>query len=352
MLTDLRTAETQVAAWGDDVQSARDSLLSEQSFDAGLLDIRAKGQLLRQRVAAGVQLDDIGFRIRTMFPFPVALPWRRAQTASPSPAGYQAVLHCAEVLTGYLAALTIVMARHVGVELGPVAGLRRKLSERPHGVSMSDWTEIVRSAMGKQITTVIGPKSPLVELSELMGDGSDAYDALRDLTAMRNDLAHGRGPQGSQVAGAFHEALERLTDLFGACEWLMDYPVRLVEDTRWDSYSGSGTYTYRELTGDHHLVQQREATIGQPTLNKGRLYIADRAGSLHLLSPLVLWHECDECRVPSAFLLDAFDRGARVCRMRATDHNHIVHRDDVVGQFASLGLLGAEYASKRDDEHH
>jgi hypothetical protein len=340
-LADLRDTERQLQGWAAEVEAAKGSVLGEDARDAGVLQLRTAGQLLRQRVTAARQLDDIDYRIRTLFPFPVALPWRRAQTATRDLEGYQGILECAESLTGYLAVLSVLLARNLGVELGAVSGLRHKLATTSHGVSMSDWTEIVREVTGKKVSNASSATTSFIELTELMVDGSDAHEALRDLTEMRNDLSHHRGPKGSQVLAAFDDALARLVELYEACEWLVDYRVRLVEDTTWDSYSDRGRYTYRELVGDHYLVPQRRAETTETTLNKGRLYVVDREDALHLMSPLVLWHECDHCHLPSAFFLDAFDRRTRVCRMRAMDHNHTIQRTDVVAPLTSLGLLPA-----------
>jgi hypothetical protein len=192
---------------------------------------------------------------------------------------------------------------------------------------------------GKTIANKVTAETPLVELTEFLRAGGPVEEALVELTEMRNDNAHNRGPRGSQVSSHFARALEHLGDLYGACEWLIDYPVRLVEQVQWDSYASSGVYRFRELMGDHYLVAQRSRTTDTSVLDAGRLYIRDRTGELLLLSPLVLWHECDHCHLPSAFVLDAFDASTRRCRLRATDHNHTVMRADVVQPFASLRLL-------------
>ncbi len=192
---------------------------------------------------------------------------------------------------------------------------------------------------GKNVAKKATADMPLVELTEFLRAGDPAEDALLALTNMRNDNAHNRGPRGSQVAPAFDQALQYLQELYGTCEWLIDYPVRLVEDVNWDSYSESGVYRFRELMGDHYLVPQRSQATETPALDRGRLYIRDRTGKLLLLSPLVLWHECNYRHLPSAFVLDAFDANQGSCCLRATDHNHTVVRTDVVRPFTSLGVL-------------
>jgi hypothetical protein len=86
-------------------------------------------------------------------------------------------------------------------------------------------------------------------------------------------------------------------------------------------------------------VPQRVGTTKVPTLNADRLYLADRDGELHLVSPLIVWHECDTCHLPSAFFLDKYDRSTGECRMRAMDHNHSIRRHDVVAPLARIGLV-------------
>lgn len=345
-LADLRATETQLRSWALDAAAAKAAVLGEHAQDAGLLELHSIGQLLRQRVTAAQQLDDLSYRVRRLFPFPVALPWQRAQTGTRDLEGYQGILECAESLTGYLAVLSMILARAVGADLGAVEALRRKLTDSPHGASMSDWTAIVREVAGAKFVAGVLPTSPFVELTELMVEGNQASSALRVLTEARNDLAHNRGPKGARVVAAFDDAMEQLEQLYEACQWLTDYPVQLIEETSWDSYSESGSYRYRELAGDHYLVPQREASTTVPTLNRGSLYVVDRAGELHLMSPLLLWHECEDCHLPSAFFLDAFDDRTRACRLRAMDHNHAMTRFDVADPLATWGLLPVSEAAK------
>ena len=336
-LTDLRDARRHLRDWATDVERAIGRLFADEAAEAGVLELHSAGQLLRHRVAAARQLDELAYRIRTLFPFPVALPWRKAQAADHDLEGYQAILGCAESLAAYLAALGVLVAKELGTDLGALQSLRTKIVLR--GASMADWTAILQEVAGKNVAKKATADTPLVELTEFLRAGGPAEDALVALTGMRNDNAHNRGPRGSQVAAACDEALHSLHELYSECEWLVDYPIRLVEDVHWDSYCASGYYRFRELMGDHYLVPQRSDATDTPALDRSRLYIRDRTGKLLLLSPLVLWHECDHCHLPSAFVLDAYDAKDRTCRLRATDHHHAIVRSDVVPPFTSLGLL-------------
>ncbi len=342
-LDDLNAARTQLRAWADEVQTATERVLAYDDAAGGTIELRSTGQLLRQRVVAARQLDDRGYRFRSMFPLPVALPYRQAQTAPQDHGGYHQVLRCVETFTGYLAMLSIILARSVGVDLSAVREVQTKLATRPQGVTIGDWTAIVREVSGKKVINRVDPDGPLRELCELTVQGSPVSELLSEFAAMRNDFAHNRGPAGSASASAaFTTALSMLDEYYGACEWLCDYPVRLVEHVAWDSYSETGTYRFRELVGDHHLVKTRTADTPSPDLNAGRLYVVDRTRNLHLLSPLVQWQECDACSRPAAFFLDRFDPVARSCSLRAMDHGHSIERSDVVVGLTALGLLPPE----------
>lgn len=339
-LDDLQAARAQLTTWADEVDTATERVLAHDGAQGGIIELRSTGQLLRQRVAAARQLNDRSYRFRSMFPLPVALPYRQAQTAGKDHAGYHQILRCAETFTGYLAMLSIVLARSVGVDLASVKALRTKLANTGHGISMGDWITIVREVSGRKFINRVTRDGPLTELCELASEGSRVSDILRDFGTMRNDLAHNRGPAGAASAAvAFETALSMLGDLYSECEWLCDYPIRLVENVVWDSYSASGTYCYREFVGDHHLVTTRTADAPGPELNVGRLYVVDRGQGLHLLSPLVHWQECDDCGQPAAFFLDRFNASSGSCSLRAMDHSHSIERVDVVLALAQLGLL-------------
>jgi hypothetical protein len=338
-IRDLRNAQARFARWATDVQQAISDLFSDATDDGSVLAVRSSGGLLRQRAAAAQQLDDLGYRVRNLFPFPVSLPWRRATSASRDLEGYVSVLECAESLTAYLAALAILLARSIGHELGAVAALREKLHSTRHGVSMADWAEIVREVSGRKVRALLTEEKPFVELSDLMAERSIASESLRNLTGLRNDQSHNRGPKGGQVPNAFDRALVHLEELYDSCQWLSDYPLRVIETVNWDSYKARGSYTYRELVGDHYLVSERTAETPTLTLDRGRLYVCDRESALHLISPLIIWHECDTCGMPSAFFVDGINQTRDQVRMRASDHNHVIHRADAIGPLAQIGLL-------------
>ena len=166
---------------------------------------------------------------------------------------------------------------------------------------MSDWTEVIWEVCGRSFRRKVEASAPFSELCETLSEGTDAERALRDLTEMRNAQAHNRGPKGTQVRKAYDTAFERLQELYKSCNWLCDYPLRVIEHTIWDSYAQSGEYTYRELIGDHYLVSEQRGRTTVSTLNEDRLYIVAHDEELHLVSPLIEWYECEACNKPAAF---------------------------------------------------
>ena len=101
------------------------------SVDANDL-VASRAQLIRnsnhhrQRAAAGRLLDDLGHRVTTRYPLPVAYRWRRAVAALGGPEEINAVLHAQEVLLAYLAMMSLTFSRELG--LGEGARCRAPLS--------------------------------------------------------------------------------------------------------------------------------------------------------------------------------------------------------------------------------
>ncbi len=338
-IDDMRATQVQLERWSVELAEALNALLGAADEHLSVVELRSIGQRVRQRIAAGKQLDDLQHRVRTLFPLPMALPWRRAQTAPANLEGYQTILECAEAATAYLAALGIMLARSEKLELPPLKQVRERLQMKGHGVGFGDWATIVEHVAGSGFRRKIARTAVCYELTEFLTAGSQAAIALASLAHRRNDLAHGRGPKGASAKEACIDAMSELEALFAACEWVAEYPLRLVLETRWDDFTNSGSYTFKELAGDQYLVPAVTEPTTWPKLNRDRLYIRGRTGDLYLLSPLVEWRECPDCRIPSAFVLDSFDRTSQVCRLAAIDHSHSFRSEDVVRPLIALGLL-------------
>jgi hypothetical protein len=341
----LRADERQLGIWTAELQEARRYLLRDEDVHRSVLDVQNIGRLARQRVAAADRMGKLDGRIQAFMPYPLALMWRGVATSRPDDAGYLLALQCAEAVSCYLACIAVLFRRAAGTEeVGPVKSLRDSLKRGGHGVSMGDWTAIAASAATEDAAD---ERTPFVEIRETVDRGSEVLDALSALTQRRNDHAHGRGPRGrSVVAEAFDDAVADLARVYRGIEWLMRYPLRLVEVTVWDSLRRSCALYYRELVGDHHLVSLRDETRPSPEYDAGRLYCVDQFGDLHLIDPMLTLRVCDQCHLPSVFALNTWDRKTDVTTLRALDHNHVVGDAEVSERLRRFGFLPPPAATR------
>ena len=125
--------------------------------------------------------------------------------------------------------------------------------------------------------------------------------------AFRNDDSHGRIAPGSVSADILEKAEEALKTVYRTTEFLTDYRLMLITDTRFDSIRQVNHFQYRDLTGDNALAQLHCDQAARADLESGSLYLRDRKGHLHLFRPLLHYLECPECHQMSTFYLDTYD---------------------------------------------
>ncbi|MEQ4302538.1 hypothetical protein ABNF97_14265 [Plantactinospora sp. B6F1] len=70
------------------------------------------------------------------------------------------------------------------------------------------------------------------------------------------------------------DARAQFEAFISAVEWLVDYPLRHVESSKWDSFTGTTTIDYRELMGAHNVVAVKtEATQGHMEAGSTRVVL-------------------------------------------------------------------------------
>jgi hypothetical protein len=250
------------------------------------------------------------------------------------------MLECAEGFVCYLAIAAVTNARAAGVELQALADMAERLSTTPAGTTFGDWSTILEEVAGRKFRSAAqGKQLPVPEVVDAFVPAASGAEAMRSLRTARNDQAHGRGPRGARIQDQFGEVRDALTELVRACEFLSEYPLRLVEESRWDALQRLTRYDYRDLTGDHPLVPLSTGESERSDLEQRSLYLVDRQGDLHLLRPLLLRLECDVCTLPSTFSLDRYLPSHGECVLRSIEHGHTMRRTEPVEAFRNVGLL-------------
>jgi Pyruvate/2-oxoacid:ferredoxin oxidoreductase delta subunit len=185
----------------------------------------------------------------------------------------------------------------------------------PWGVWTTLLTELGRAGGNSSLPA----DSPLRSYRNLI---DEVDQVVRSLKQRRNDLAHQRVPPTHRIAAQAAEARAELELLLAAAEWLSDYPLRHIEEVRWDSFANESVVHFRELMGDHHVVALKSGrTAGN--LEVASPYVADQFGHYHLLRPLFHTEHCDSCGQLSLFVLDRWIDAEQTAEYKALDHGDI-----------------------------
>lgn len=325
---------------------ARSVLFSFSSSTEMRSEILASGRLSRLRSVAAGAIDNVSYRIRSLYPHPVAIRWRSAEVSRRDLEGYVELLEAAEVLAYYLASMAMVQADAIeGASISYVGEISERLGrggEKSVGTSMGDWLAIIREVSGSKAWRRFLVEAPFPEVLTFIQDDPDADKAMQRITEARNDQAHGRGPKGAAVAEKFDEVFADVEYLYSATEFLSEYPLRFIEKTNRDSMRKVTRYQYRDLMGDHPLTPQQEAESDDAELEAGSLYFVARDGSLLRVRPYITRRECPECGCMSLMYLDRFNIKTGECILKGLDHAHTAKDTSVTDDFRFVGFLPNE----------
>ena len=334
----LNEAAKKFEEWKKVAEQARSSLFKFSNAQDSRLYLLTTGREARQRQEAAKLIDDFDYRARTRLPHPIAYRWRTVKSFYPDLEGYMGVLECAEVAICYLAHMAIVLAQHLDIQINHLKqDMAERLSEKQHGTNFGDWVTILRQVRDSKQFRALTGHIPFYEVLKFLEPQAD--EALQQISKRRNDQAHNRGPKGAQVTQAYKEALDALEILLKSAEFVSEYPLRYVEDTKRDSIKKVTTYSYRDLMGDHPLVPIKTAQTTEPELEAGSLYLVDRDGKLYLLRPLLSRRQCPECGTWATFYLDSYKKSGDTVHLKSMEHGHIALDPSVAPIFRDWGVL-------------
>jgi hypothetical protein len=324
--------------WIGQAEAAKNSLFEFARPKTDRLQFLSTGRLSRQRYESAKLVTNTRHRIRTQFPNPIAYRWRTVESSRPDLEGYQNVLECAEVALCYLACMAFLIGRSVpDFGINYFAEIAKRMNEKkPHGTNMGDWVSVIREVRASKVIRNATHLVPFGEIA-MIDDETDA--AVQKLFDWRNDLAHGRGPRGSEVKKSFVESQECLEAMLEGFEFVTEYPLRYVEKAKRDSLLQRTEYQFRELTGDHPLVPLVSATTEMAELEEESLYLADRHGKLFLLRPLLNFLECPECGRWSVFYLDKYKKSDKTCLLKSMENGHTTDGSILIPAFQRVGLI-------------
>jgi hypothetical protein len=337
---DLVHARNRLVRWKADVDTALARLTELDAGSRRISEIMDVGRLPRQRVVAAERLDELSYRVRTQFPWPLAVLWRSVAASGNGLEGYTRALEFAEALAYYLVILGIVASRELGIILTKLEAIAERVTTTGRGITFGDLSDLLLEMRGRSYRHAMGPSNPFPEISEFMTNDDEADRAFRRLRERRNDFAHNRGPRGeAEVRDALSATQGDIDTLLTRCEFLALYPLRRIVTTRWDSIRGRNELAYRELMGDNEQTPIASDETTSATMESGSLYVVDRTDSWHLLRPLLIWCDCTICRRSAAMVFDSYDSKSDSCSLRSLDHGHAMTDAGLREAFQGAGLI-------------
>ena len=336
-LRTLTEAAADFESWREETEQQKRALFGFSASREGRLHLMQAGKRARQRQRAGRSVDALAFRIRTQYPYPLAYRWRTVEARGKRLEDYLAVLDCGEATLCYLALLSIVGARVRKLRIGKVTQIGGQMAEQAKGIGLGDWVAVLRevgtSKLFRDLKSFPFPEVPTVLTNE------DTDEAVQRLQEARNDQAHGRGPKGAEVAVAIENRCADLEVLLQSVEFLVEYPLRLIEETRRDSLSELTRIGFRDLMGDHPLVPLVADHDESSEIEAGSLYFVDRNGRYHLARPWLSWRVCPECQRPATFHVDHYDRKQDAVILKSLEHGHTMVDRSTRSVLRGLGFL-------------
>jgi hypothetical protein len=163
----------------------------------------------------------------------------------------------------------------------------------------------------------------------------------RELLARRNDEAHQRRVESTQLGVALDEVVDQLEVLLRALSQWLDNPLVIAKSLRWDSLDGVGSLSYQRLAGDHAIVQTQEMRVDTPVIELDSLYLLDSNRRLHLLRPYLIGTNCSQCGTFSIFHIDRFLNSS--LSMKSMEHGHAIDAPESLSRAVrATGLLGLD----------
>jgi len=322
-------AESRVAAVS--LQQALGALNDSRSslFGAGSEgQFREKVQELRARTSAQTAslelLDDLTFRVRNFYPYPIAYGYRVAAAAAGEAEMLREQLRFAENMLAFLAGLSLSLIEPVD---RPTLDLDFKRLWQG-GISPGHWRDALVKA-----NAVLGTYSgsalaqSLVKLKPQTNRNATFGGATDRLIRRMNDWKHNRvETDPSDIAALVRETNVDLDQMISALLFLCDYRIHRVEKLDFSRDGRTVTVDSAVLRGDHPALARETAELVATqvvaALHRGDVYVVLDSGEWRNLYPFVQMLRCPRCHATEVFFVDRADRQFSSVTMKSVERGH------------------------------
>lgn len=270
-------------------------------------------------------IDQFAMRIASLYPYPIASPYRTLESITNASEKYKEQLKLIENLLALLAGISLSISAQnepkilfdlkdcvaMGVSMGHWRVLMQKCTKGWKGTSTAE-IPLAKAIAGLRI-----------ELSE-KGFGK----AVEQLIRTRNDFAHHRGPTAeSQIEKETVRLDELLKECIAYTDFLCEHPIKIVRAI--DVLpSGVIKMTCLKVIGDHPALRQEELQLSRG-FPKGHLIL--NAGDSNWLSlyPFLSQDICPTCGSMEIYHLDKWRYEKNRIQVRSFERGHTLDSSEI-----------------------
>ena len=316
-------AEDAIRQRADRLASIRHSLLladSKEEFEQQIIALKTKTEVFSSSISAS---EDVNFKIRNFYPYPLAFPYRLLDSHVEPAQKYQDQLRMAENILAFVASVTLALMEHAPSG----AGIDLKAVWRG-GISPGDWLLIATKGAGFLNEKKAGGLA--LALKSLWKQGkkeTDFQKSIRELIRAKNDFKHDRGPRISEeFARASVGVADHLKLCMSALEFFVQFPIRLVCDLNIDRGSGIPIIDTLRCVGDHPGFPQEIVRYSNP-LPKNTLFIDIKDGRWVTLFPFMTAYHCLRCQAREIYLIDRWQD--KEATLKSFERGHVEKKEDI-----------------------
>jgi hypothetical protein len=271
----------------------------------GIRKLAASAEVL----SAGLsQSDDLSYRIRNFYPFPLAYIYRSLQAIGGPGQRHDEILRVIENVVAFLASVGLGVGRYEGIiPHESNSNLTAEALEKAWrgGIALGTWKTLAHSTARElrgSAKTDLGADYSSIWFA---GSGQSELDQRIDqLVEIRNHARHGRGPT---TRVEFEEEVQKLSEqlraVYEEIDFFINYPLHYVRklDAPWDSQK----FEVESLAyiGDHPGMSSETAWLDYP-VSRQVLYIESGSHEWIPLHPIVSVQHCPQCKRKETYMLD------------------------------------------------
>jgi hypothetical protein len=123
----------------------------------------------------------------------------------------------------------------------------------------------------------------------------------------------------------------------GLLKFLSRYPLRDIAYARRLGRRQQGTYTCRDLVGDHPVPALRNVDFVGTSPAQG-LHLVDQTQQPHYIEPWLIRRRCETCHREETYVLDRYMRNGQIM-FKSLEYGHESNTSDLRDELRAIGVI-------------